>query len=418
MLRSIHTMKQSCSRRASARPRSLLSFAWRILCFLVVAIATLRNSNNRAYSLLMVVFKAKSSAARRVSSRRSTPIIMTMKKNAMAAAAAAQEERGETVGRVGRQPAAAARAVAAQVVEPNFHKVLERAGKTRFRPGGAAATGQLLDWCAASLTTAAATARDNDNNGCGCSVLELSGGMGHTGIEIAKKCGCHVLVTDIDEGRLELARALVLAAAKQQPAIADLVQTKKMDMFDIRHSLMDETADHASSSTSVFDCAITEASLTHFPLERKREFFHGLAPHANQYLLHEICFTTNDANIQKQVRLDMQHVLKLGAEGLGFFPETQETWTRLLIDAGFGNIAPDQVQVGPIAMLQNPMHLIRDEGIRGAAKVVRTMILDPYVRNRILATRAMLAKHSPEHLGYIIIRATKKPEEDDNKQPR
>jgi hypothetical protein len=117
--------------------------------------------------------------------------------------------------------------------------------------------------------------------------------------------------------------------------------------------------------------------------------------------LHEICFVTNDADIQKAVRFDMQRVLKLG-----FFPETQQTWTSLLYDAGFTNISTNQVQVGPIAML-NPINLIRDEGIIGAAKIARNIIMDPYVRSRILETRQMIDNHSPEHLGYIILRATK-----------
>jgi Methyltransferase domain len=268
------------------------------------------------------------------------------------------------------------------VGEPNFHKILERAGKTRLRPGGTAATEQLLEW------SAGLTAND--------SVLELSGGLGHTGIMFAKKFGCQVLITDIDEGRLELAQAQISAA--EPNIISKLVTTKQMDMFDITNSLKE--MEGAASST--FDCAITEASLTHFPLEKKREFFQGLAKHVNQYLLHEICFVTNDVDIQKAVRHDMQHVLKLG-----FFPETQQTWTSLLYNAGFTNISANQVRVGPIAMLKNPIHLIRDEGIVGAAKIAKNIIMDPYVRSRIWSTRQMLNKHSPEHLGYIILRATK-----------
>jgi hypothetical protein len=271
---------------------------------------------------------------------------------------------------------------------PNFHKILERVGKTQFRPGGAAATEKLLEW-------SGLTADD--------SVLELSGGMGNTGIMFAKSVGCHVLITDLDVGRLELAKAQV---QQQKHNLSALVQTKQMDMFDITNSLEEEADGSAipenkntHNAPAHFVCAIAEASLSHYPLEKKREFFQRLAKHTYQYLLHEICFVTEDPELQRSVRLDMQRVLKLG-----FFPETQDTWKRLLQDAGFTNI--HEVQVGPIAML-NPINLVRDEGPMGAANILKNIVIHRYLRSRVLATRQMLAKHSPEHLGYIILRATR-----------
>jgi Lysine methyltransferase len=153
------------------------------MCFFIVV--TLRNKKYQAYSFTMTVcFKAKNSVNRGVIGSRVTSTIATQKCEGR------EEEREEERGLQEQQPAVA-RVVAESEVEPNFHKIL--------------ATAQLLEWCAASLSKEAA--------GTGCSVLELSGGMGYTGIEFAKKFGCRVLVTDIDEGRPELARALVLSEA-------------------------------------------------------------------------------------------------------------------------------------------------------------------------------------------------------------
>jgi hypothetical protein len=94
----------------------------------------------------------------------------------------------------------------------------------------------------------------------------------------------------------------------------------------------------------------------------------------------------------------MQGVLKIG-----FFPETLATWQHLLLDAGF---TIHEVEVGPIALL-NPATLLKDEGPMGVANILKNIVTQPYLRSRVLATHRALGKHSPNHLGYIILRATK-----------
>jgi cyclopropane fatty-acyl-phospholipid synthase-like methyltransferase len=257
---------------------------------------------------------------------------------------------------------------------PNFHKILQRVGKTSLRPGGTASTQKLLEW-------SGLTADD--------SVLELSAGLGKTGILFAQAVGCQVLITDLDEGRLELAEAQV-----QEKKLSKIVQTKKMNMFHITQTL---------GSDAHFDCAMTEAALTHYPLEKKREFFQGLVKHTHQCLLHEIFFVTESPEVQKSVSREMQGVLKIG-----FFPETSDTWQQLLQDAGF---TVHELQVGPIALL-NPATLLKDEGPMGVANILKNIMTQPYLRSRVWATRQALGKHSPNHLGYIILRTTKS--NDDN----
>ena len=77
---------------------------------------------------------------------------------------------------------------------------------------------------------------------------------------------------------------------------------------------------------------MTEASLTHFPREKKLQVLAGIAKHSEQYLLHEICLTCDDDNtdVSEAVKGDMQKVLRVG-----FFPETVNQWCTLLKEAGF-----------------------------------------------------------------------------------
>jgi cyclopropane fatty-acyl-phospholipid synthase-like methyltransferase len=184
--------------------------------------------------------------------------------------------------------------------EPNFHKVLERLGKSVLRPGGSRATRMLQQWA---------------NLSAGDSVLELSAGLGKSSIALAQKYGCNVLVTDIDKDRLRQA-----AACAKELGLQHLVQTQELDMFDLDGGL----------GNAHFDCVMTEASITHFPYPQKIQFFEGIAKHSSKFLLHEICFKTNDIAIQDTTKRDMAKALRIG-----FFPETADTWKHLLQDAGF-----------------------------------------------------------------------------------
>ena len=253
--------------------------------------------------------------------------------------------------------------------EPNFHEVAQKMGKTVLRPGGSEATKHIQ---------AMADIRPGD------SVLELSAGLGTAGIELAQKYGAKVLITDIDTCRLEKATDRINTLG-----ISNLVSVKKVEMFDIDRDL---------GSEAKFDVAQTEASLTHYPRSRKRQFFNGIADHADKFILHEICFKTNDTTSQLSAEKDMSKVLNIG-----FKPETTETWQQLLIDAGYTNI--EHVSTGDLAVL-NLISLIKDEGLFGFAKIVFNVATHPYERSRMLAVRNEISKHSTD-LGYITIVASK-----------
>ena len=254
--------------------------------------------------------------------------------------------------------------------EPNFHKVLERIGKTVLRPGGSKSTKKLQRWA---------------NLSQGDSVLELSAGLGKSGIMFAEDYACKVLVTDIDENRLGEA-----AAAIKLKRLENLINTKKVDMFRLEGGIGEEKK---------FDCTMTEASLTHFPRKKKLQVLKGVSKHSSQFLLHEICLKHEDVDIAANVKKDMEKVL-----GIGFFPETVDAWRNILKESGFP--VEREFEVGDLALLDLANILI-DEGPLVCTKILRNIITQPYLRSRILSTRKYILAHK-ESLGYIIMRATKK----------
>jgi cyclopropane fatty-acyl-phospholipid synthase-like methyltransferase len=246
--------------------------------------------------------------------------------------------------------------------------IAERVGKTVLRPGGSAATEEVHR-----------VAHIEPGN----TVLELSAGLGRSGIELAQKYGAMVTLTDIDVSRLD--RAEVYA---QKLGVSDMVSTKQLDMFKLESGL---------GSDVRFDVAQTEASLTHYPRLMKAKFFNSVAQYADKFILHDVCFRTNDKDLQKSTMEDMSKVLNIG-----FVPETSEMWQELLSNAGF---SIDYVVTGEIAIL-NPLSLLKDEGVRGVANIAYNIATQPYLRSRVLSTKRMISKHSKE-LGYIAIVATK-----------
>ncbi|KAL9189167.1 hypothetical protein ACHAXT_011657 [Thalassiosira profunda] len=245
--------------------------------------------------------------------------------------------------------------------EPNFHVAAQRIGKTVLRPGGSEATRELQEMA---------------NISAGDTVLELSAGLGRSGIELAQRYGSKVTVTDIDTSRLEKATEYA-----NKLGVSDLLTVQK-----------------GSRSRCNVDVAQTEASLTHYPRSRKAAFFNGVARHADKFLLHEVYFKTGtDEVLQESAKKDLSKALNIG-----FVPETKEMWQKLLTDAGFSRI--EHVATGDLAVL-DPLSVIKDEGW-GIAKIAFNLATQPYLRSRMLVTRKEMTKHASD-LGYITIVASK-----------
>lgn len=253
--------------------------------------------------------------------------------------------------------------------EPNFHVIAAQVGKTVLRPGGSDAT---------------RIAHEHANIQPGDTVLELSAGLGRSGIELAKRYGAKVTLTDIDTSRLEKAKEYATKVG-----VLDKVSTKRLDMFKIDEGLGMDTK---------FDVAQTEASLTHYPRSQKAKFFESIARHSNKFILHEVCLKSDDEARQEWAKKDLSKALNIG-----FMPETPEMWKKLLTDAGY---TIDYISTGDLKVLE-PASLIKDEGILGLANIVFNVATQPYLRSRVLKAKGAMERQGDD-LGYISIVASKK----------
>jgi len=237
-------------------------------------------------------------------------------------------------------------------------------------PGGTEATETLHAW-----------ARLNDQD----RVLELASGLGRGGMSLASKYGCHVLLTDTDQGRLDEA-----AAVAKTSGLSDLVSTGYLDMNHMDDELSDD--DH-------FAAAIVEASLTHQRDKSKAKILQDLSVHAEQILVHEVCFK-GDASDEElcSIKLDMSKHLSARFE-----PLTEQGWKDLLEN---NNYRVTNFRVGPMSLL-HPTSMLVDEGPLGVAKIAWNLVIHADLRHRVVETRAAMMKYS-DVLGYIIIRAVRK----------
>ena len=260
---------------------------------------------------------------------------------------------------------------------PNFHQVLEQAGKTILRPGAMKASRRLHSW--ANLNQESR-------------VLELASGLGRSGIEIAQSYGCQeILVSDTDGSRLEQAKARIV-----QLGLQDQVATRIIDMFRLDQAFYNDYDDNPKR----FDTIVTEASLTHYPTQRKAAFLKSIANicDPSQILLHEVCIRS-DCSKEKltHIRRDVGNIL-----GVGFYPETLETYRQILGEAGF---ELQEFETGPLRQL-NPIFIIRDEGLIHSLQISMNIILNSRLRARLFEGRKVLSGLSHD-LGFIIARATK-----------
>jgi hypothetical protein len=214
--------------------------------------------------------------------------------------------------------------------------------------------------------------------------VELACGLGNGGLSIAQTHGCHVLLTDLDDSRLELAKANA-----EKLGLNHLVDTRRADML------------HDVDKLGAFDCAIIEASLTHFERNKKRDILTGISRHAPGLLIHELCLVDceEDSPNAKKLENNMAKALRIG-----FFPETREGWEKLLQDAGYQ--VDHHIETGPLGMLK-PVKILKDEGIAGFLKIVGNLVTNSELRARVKSTKKVIKENS-KNLRYIIIMASKK----------
>jgi SAM-dependent methyltransferase len=247
------------------------------------------------------------------------------------------------------------------------HWLLARLGKRVLRPGGLELTRALLDRLAI---------------GPADKVVEFAPGLGVTARMILQRAPrCYTGVERDTKAMRWTARQL-----PPNPNISVVV------------GRADQTSLPAASATVV----IGEAMLSMNTAEHKRliatEAFRLLRP-GGRYGIHELAVIPENMPADQRHEIDrtLSSVIHVGAR-----PLPAAEWRALLEGVGFRIVT---TTYAPMHLLR-PVRLIQDEGILGALKLAKNLILDSTARRRVLAMRRVFERYR-ENLSAICIVAQK-----------
>ncbi|MFD6199868.1 methyltransferase domain-containing protein [Mycobacteriaceae bacterium NPDC060252] len=232
------------------------------------------------------------------------------------------------------------------------HWLLARLGKRVLRPGGLELTTRLL---------AAGKVTDAD-------VVELGPGLGRTARDIVALHPRSYVGVDDTAAATQSVRDVV-APCGGRVIVADAAST----------GLPDASA----------DVVVGEAMLTMQTDKAKRaivdEAYRVLRP-GGRYAIHELGLTPDsvDTSTKDEIRRALARSIKVNAR-----PLTVAEWSELLSAAGFEVVSTDR---SPMALL-NPRRVIADEGIIGALRLVKNVLLHGAARKRVLAMRRTFREH-------------------------
>mgnify|MGYP000901022682 CR=1 FL=1 len=250
------------------------------------------------------------------------------------------------------------------------HWLLARLGKRVLRPGGLGMTRALLDDL---LITS-----DDD-------VVELAPRLGTTGRRIL----------EINPSRSVGVERDTKAAAwseRQLPRARNI-------------SVVTGTADDTGLPDACASVVIGDAMLTMNMAEHKqrivREAYRLLCPDGH-YGIHELCIIPEaiDPADHQRIDRDLSSAIHVGAR-----PLRAPEWKSLLEQSGF-----QVTKVGHAPMhLLRPKRLIEDEGLIGALRIAKNILVSPKARRRVLAMRAVFERYQ-QNLNAIYVVAEKRQE--------
>lgn len=242
------------------------------------------------------------------------------------------------------------------------HWLLARLGKRVLRPGGLELTTRLL---AAGKVT-------------GADVVELGPGLGRTARDIVALRPRSYVGVDDTAAATQSVRDVV-APCGGRVIVADAAST----------GLADASA----------DVVVGEAMLTMQTDKAKRaivdEAYRVLRP-GGRYAIHELGLTPDsvDAEAKDDIRRALARSIKVNAR-----PLTVAEWTELLSASGFEVVSTDRA---PMALL-NPRRVVADEGVVGALRLVKNVLLNGAARKRVLAMRRTFDEHKDALTAVAIV---------------
>ncbi len=248
------------------------------------------------------------------------------------------------------------------------HWLLARLGKRVLRPGGVELTRALL--ARAELT-------DSD-------VLELAPGLGRTATEILARHPRSYVGAERDPDAANMIRGMLTERGAEDGIVR----------------VTDAAATGLPEASK--DVVIGEAMLTMQGDAAKHaivaEAARVLRPHG-RYAIHELALTPDalPADVGTEIRQSLARAIKVNAR-----PLTIAEWSRLLAEHG---LVVDHVTTAPMALLQ-PRRIVADEGLLGAARFAKNLLVHRDARRRVLAMRRTFRRHR-ERLAAVAIVAHK-----------
>lgn len=241
------------------------------------------------------------------------------------------------------------------------HWVLARVGKRVLRPGGLELTLQMLS--NARLT--------------GARVVEFAPGLGPTATEILA------------------ARPASYTGIEKDPVAAKQVT----ELVGTRGTVINADAADTGLESGSADVVVGEAMLTMQGEKSKKaiisEAVRLLAP-GGRYAIHELAVQPDsiDEELHTQIRKDLARAIHVNAR-----PLTCAQWSQLLEECG---LTVDSVHTAPMALLDFSRN-IRDEGFLQTLRIIRNVVSDRELRERVLGMRKTFRTYQDSMCGVAIV---------------
>lgn len=245
------------------------------------------------------------------------------------------------------------------------HWLLARLGKRVLRPGGVELTRALLT---------RAEVADAD-------VVELAPGLGRTATEIVARRPRSYVGAEGDPDAANVVRGVLseLGVQNGDVRVADAAATGLADastdvvIGEAMLTMQGDAAKHA---------IVAEASRVLRPRGR--------------YAIHELALTPDTVSeaVSTDIRQSLARAIKVNAR-----PLTVAEWSELL--AGHGLVV-DHVATAPMALLQ-PRRLVADEGLLGALRFARNVLVHRDARKRVLTMRRTFRRYRKQLTAVAIV---------------